>query len=349
YVARAAAHARARVRELTGFARATPAGSIHVDLAWVTEDELALFDIPGWERPGRRRYIEHGARPREWLRTSSIRWRMIVGEAAPGSYHGIVAEDLDQIPPDARYAMVSLQAGPSRLARFESMERLWAGGCTDDALRYVGRLPALRELCTFDDSRLSSLEPLAGRAGLELAHIHAGDELSDVRPLAEIPALRHLRLDAPRMHDLSGAGRFTQLNTLNLTPAPVVDSLAPLAALTNLRHLSVWMEEVREGGLAPLARLQELRSLGVSPDAFDLEEFARLAVALPGTDGPHRSPFLPPDDPAYYRIRCRHCGRRDLRLPLGTPRRGFCPACSPDAIRRHVARWEILLSAAAAG
>lgn len=119
-----------------------------------------------------------------------------------------------------------------------------------------------------------------------------------MRPLADIPALRHPRLNALRMHDLAAAGRLTQLNALNLVPAPVVDSLEPLAGLANLRHLAVWMEEVREGGLAPLARLRGLRSLGWLPTTSPWRSSPgwrwRCRIRRARTGRPSCLPVIPP-------------------------------------------------------
>jgi hypothetical protein len=346
FTARAAAYARSRARDLAGEARTTPAGALHLDLSWAMEDELTLFDVPGWVRPVRRRLIERAGTAREWWGLPSFRMRC-VGPPAPGSYYGAVSDDVSEIPEDARYARLRPRAEDlGRIAELASLEVLWAAGCTDEALPAIGRLAGLRELYLLDETCILSLEPIAGLSALEFAYIHTESALADARPLHGMPRLRYLHLDAPGMRDLSSVAGLTQLNSLHLIPAPTVDSLAPLAALANLRYLSVWMEAVREGGLAPLAALRGLRSLEFGPHAFPLEEIVRLAVALPETEGPHRGPFLPPDDPAYDRP-CGRCGRTDVYVAVGKRGRMLCPDCGAAAIRRHVVRWEVLLSAAA--
>jgi hypothetical protein len=340
FVARAAAHARTRARELAGEARA-----VHVDLSWATVDELALFEPPGWVRPARRRFMEQGGTARDWFRRPSSRMRC-VGRTAPGSYFGGVTADLDRVPPDARYAGLLPRGDPARIADFTSLEVLRLSECTDAALPYVGRLAGLREIYVQDNSQLSSLEPIAGLSELWFAYVGAGDELRDPRPLAALPRLRYLYLTATGLRELSGLAGLTQLNSLHLVAHDKVDSLAPLASLGNLRHLSVWMNGVREGGLAPLAALRGLRSLDVSANVFRLDELAPLAAALPRADGPFRSPFLDP----YFTATdpCRRCGREDVVVTLGKPRRELCPDCDASAVRNHVIRWEVLLSAASA-
>lgn len=347
YVTRSAAHARRRVRALAGDARSAPAGAIHVDLAWATGDELALYDQPGWVRAWRRRVVEQGGGGQAWWRCPSVRMHR-VGETAPGSYFGTIAEDLRQIPADARYAMLTLDGRePARIEALEQLETLWVSGCTDRTLSHVGRLARLREMCFMDDPALSSLGPMAGLRELEFALLGGDERMTDVAPLREMPRLRFLRLHAPGLSGLSGIGQLTQLNSLHLIPAPEVHSLAPLRGLTGLRHLGLFMAAVREGGLAPLERMPWLRSLNLDTDAFSLKEMARLAAALPHTDGPHRAPFLPPDHPIRPEP-CPRCGRDDTFVTVGKPQRRMCPDCGARKLRRHVIRWEILLSAAAA-
>jgi hypothetical protein len=78
-----------------------------------------------------------------------------------------------------------------------------------------------------------------------------------------------------------------------------------------------------------------------------VEELAWLAAALPDVPGPHLSPFLAPEA-GRSNGKCRRCGRKDVLVTAGKPRRVLCPGCNPNAIQKHVIRWEILRSAAAA-
>lgn len=346
WVARAAAYARTMARRLAREALGTSDGPVHVDLAWAMEDELALYDVPGWEQRQQRRVIEHGGGEKAWM----IPWltRMdSAGEGAPGSYYGPSAMDVAEIPGYARYASVSGSTGNrERVAELTSLEMLGAGAWPQEALPHIGRLPRLRVLY-LNDIYLSSLEPLDGLSALEFAYVDGGSRLGGPGPLGELPALRYLHLWAPGMRDLAPLAALTQVNSLHVAPATVVDSLAPLAGLHDLRYLSVRCARVRDGGVAPLARLRGLRSLDAVPSRLSLEERAWLAAALPHTEGPHRSPLLPGN--AYgSEKRCPRCDGRDVYLTAGPRRRRLCAACDAGAIRRHVARWESLLSAATA-
>jgi hypothetical protein len=346
FVARAAAYARERAPELAGSARVTPEGAVHVDLAWATRDELALFDVPGGIGRARRRQQEQGAGPWAWMYGFSMRPRSI-GKPAPGSYWGSISTDLNDIPDDARYASFSRDSDNlGRLAELTSLEALSAAATFPKARTLLGRLPRLREL-RIHDFDMTSLEPLAGLSALEFAYIDGGPRLRDPGPLAELPALRYLFLDAGGMRDLSGMAAMTQLTSLHLSAAAHVDSLAPLGGLANLRCLSVWCDDVRDGSTAPLARLRGLKSLHAIPERLPLEERARLAAALPHVEGAHRSPLR-----RYAELdiphRCERCRGDEVYFAAGKRRRVLCVACDATAIHRHVARWEILLSAATA-
>jgi hypothetical protein len=343
-VARAAAYARTWLRELAGEARGTPEGGVRVDLAWATRDELALFDVPGWERRERRRLTEQGGGAWEWTYTSSLRMRRLE-PMAPGSYFGAISQDVAEIPADARFAHLVPGENLDRLAELTSLEVLNTGGSTKKMLPLVGRLPRLRELFVTDIG-MASLKPLADLSTLEFAYFLASSRLKDLRPLCGLPALRYLFLHASGLRDLSAAAGLTQLVSLHLLAGRTVDSLEPFGGLHNLRHLSVFFDAVGDGSLAPLGRLKGLRSLALRGERVPLEEFARLAAALPHTEGTHRSPFLPPRSPDESRT-CRRCGRRGGYVTVG-PWRVLCPRCDARAIRRHVIRWEILLSAAIA-
>jgi hypothetical protein len=346
FVARAAAFARRRIRELAGEARTTPAGAIHVDLSWAMEDELALFDVPGWIQVERSRLIEQGGETREWHGRVSSRVKC-AGPAVPGSYYGWVAEDLAHTPADARYARVRARGrNAARLAELGGLQGLWAAGCTDRALREIGRLSGLRELFLLDEPRVTSLDPLLGLTGLGFAYIHLPGRV-DLRPLQALPALRYLYLHAEHLREFSPLACLTQLNSLHVVPHSVVETFAPLRVLANLRHLSVWFQRVRDGSLAPLAGLRGLRSLEMHVHDLPLEEFARLAAALPRTAGSFRAPFFPADDDVYHDP-CWRCGRPAL-VTIGQRKRILCPECDTRAVQRHVVRWEVARSAAARG
>lgn len=184
FVARAAAYAREWALALVGAARATPEGAVHVDLAWATRDELALFDVPGGIQRARRRQVEQGGGPGAWMYGFSIRPRSI-GEPAPGSYFGDISSDLAEIPGDARYASFSSDGeNLDRLADLTSLEVLDVGASSPQARALLARLPRLREVF-MNDIDMSSVEWLGALSNLEFAYVSAGPRLRDPRPLSE--------------------------------------------------------------------------------------------------------------------------------------------------------------------
>jgi hypothetical protein len=96
-----------------------------------------------------------------------------------------------------------------------------------------------------------------------------------------------------------------------------------------------------------ITSLQKLETLRINKGSFPLAQFAELAVALPRTDGPHRSPFTTVDEWTMSPRRCKACDT-PKDITLGKPRRELCRVCNRKLVERHVARWEILVSAAMA-
>ena len=170
---------------------------------------------------------------------------------------------------------------------------------------------------------------------------------TDVGALAQLSRLRVLCVDVRKIEDLTDVGRLSQLRGLAFVTggpgAPArLRSLAPLARLTSLRHLSLGHVRLADPRLDPLTMLTRLRRLDIS-NRFPREEFAKLAAALPRTEGPYRSPFFT-DSLLAPLLTCRKCGVRTKLTTLGKPARWMCPGCDAAKMRRFVADWEILVS-----
>jgi hypothetical protein len=312
-----------------------------VDLAWVTEDETALFDLPGYARQLLRDCAEKGGPPVTTLDTSESRVRL--AGAVPSSYFGAGAAAVAAIPRDAHYVCANLRAADAQsLSRLSDLEVLDASDATERTLCILGTLPSLWML-TLGGVQARSLDALAPLVDLQIADIRGALQVRDVSALAAMPELRALVLDVRGMPDLPAISELTQLWSLCLTSDKAVDSLAPLAALRELRHLRLAVG-AKDRSLLPLTSLQNLETLRLNKGSFPFAQFAELAVALPHTDGPHRSPFVTVDEWTMSPRRCKACDiPKDITL--GKPRRELCRVCDRKLVERHVARWEILLSA----
>jgi hypothetical protein len=193
--------------------------------------------------------------------------------------------------------------------------------------------------------------------------------------LADLPHLKDLHLVDPGT--LEGLDRLQQLVSLTVYCFPKIHSLTPIGALTNLTRLLVSTPPGydaarkchRVASLAPLGRLADLEALtlrGVLPDegrldalralkglkqlavthvyAFGIEDYARLARALPNTSGHCLVPYFE----AHWTGTCRHgCGRARVALTAPPPRslRMLCPDCDRERLERHVSAWMAVVNA----
>ncbi len=338
FAARSAAHAASMIRRLTGEARGAGDAELRVDLAWVTEDETALYDLPRRHREWLNSDEQVGLFPRRATHRTGL-----AGRPAPGSYHGASATDVRQIPADARFAGVTARGrNVKELASRTRLDVLGFTGAGDRHLAPLAELGWVRSLHV-GDGILTSIEPLAGLSALRVLSLDSQRKLKSLAPLAGLPLLRSVALRLSGATDLSSTAALTQVTSLEISTWPPVATLAPLAALTGLRDLSLFLTRVADGSLAPLHSLRGLRRLTLETDALPLAEYARLGAALPDVAGLERLPFAAlPDE--KREARCPTCGGADLAATAGKPRRILCRACDRDAIVRYVVEWEVLVS-----
>jgi hypothetical protein len=94
--------------------------------------------------------------------------------------------------------------------------------------------------------------------------------------------------------------------------------------------------------LTPLYALTQLETLEVTHVyCFTLEDYARLAKALPNTKGHCLVPYFE----ASWTGLCSKCGgpRVALTGPPPRSRRLACPSCQAERLRRHEAEWNEIL------
>ena len=343
FVARSVNAARHAVDALgEGAAERAGGAEVFVDLAWVTEDETAMFRIPAYLAQALERVAET-AGFHDWRPAAAEDRRVRVARPVPGSFYGPTAAAAAALPRDARFANVEGQARDlARLPELPRLETLEVWRANHRAMGVIGQLAGLRTLVV-RESRIETLDGLDGLPRLETFMLAGATRLRDTSALARIPTLRAVWMDVSSLRALDWAAPLTQLATLfvtgDLTTLPTLD---PLAGLTGLRHLVVGHVRVKDRSLRPLHALKGLQSLEV-PQRFPLEELAALAAALPHTSGIPRQAFAPRRGPGIQGW-CRTCGSTDVLLTIGTPVRTLCRACDDVRIRQYAMKWELALS-----
>jgi hypothetical protein len=186
------------------------------------------------------------------------------------------------------FQQASARSGPRLdfLARLPALRHVWieagSGGFND--LSDLAFLPAplvalcLDTLAPPGDKRLDKAkrgtEALARFAALQ--ELMLCGALSNLAFLADLPALKRLRLQRSKLESLRGIEKATQLEHLELN-ASGAKSLAPLADLRALKSLEIWNQRGLSE-LDALAGLQDLRRLWLVSCGRDLAlpSFARL-------------------------------------------------------------------------
>ncbi len=190
-----------------------------------------------------------------------------------------------------------------------------------DAL--LSTLVPLPELCSLrltavPPKGLTSLEPLSNVANLERLILHHVPQVRSLRPLAALEKLKDLLIEV-------SPGSISTLQEL--------DSLQPLAGLRAMERLELRGIRVAELGLRPLEQMTWLRHLVVN-NHFEIEDFARLAAALPTTQGFCLHPFV------AVGIPCDQCQQEKVMLIGQTRPTIACPQCQAKHVERHVARFQ---------
>jgi hypothetical protein len=243
----------------------------------------------------------------------------------------------------------------ARLAGFAKLEGLWGGdggrknqpgiaalhglrvlrlnGATGDDLGFLAKLADLRIL-GLDSLKTPSLRGIEGLRRLECLVIDHAPKITSLEPVAKLGELRHLSISTPANWDSSR--RCIE-----------VDALAPLGELARLEHLTLRGVRPTADGLRPLERLKALKAIDIShvPD-FGLEDFARLAGALPQATGDCLKPHFRMNFPWS----CKRCRTTQewLTGAVGRQKRYLCPVCEKDKLAAHVAAFERIKQAAGA-
>lgn len=169
----------------------------------------------------------------------------------------------------------------ARLCRSVSVESLFLKNVQVESLSDLRHINGLKHLLINYNRNLSSLDSLEDVPPLETLILQSVRHVHDLGPLAFQPGLEALEI----------AGSMG-----SLTPDAVINTLAPVAELTNLRELSLINARVSVGGLRPLAKCSSLESLSL-PNTFETSDYAYLSVALPNTRCDSLAPLVKFDSP----------------------------------------------------
>jgi len=255
-----------------------------------------------------------------------------------------VVEDMNDVPDDAEYIATTGSAkNLERLAELNQLEAIWITQPSSELFRACARAPNLRALYACYFKKLDVVE-LAGAISLEHLSLDWATRLVDLSFLADLPALRTLIIDDMKRLDLNTMPELPDVTGLaiggGINSTMKVESLEPLSRLPNLQYLSMYSIRAADGSLKPLSRLRNLREIKL-PNYFSVDEFARLAGALPNTKGTVLTPFFTATDGsaniAFWS--CKKCHVQRYMM-TGKPAVILCPECDKAKMDKRIARWE---------
>lgn len=195
--------------------------------------------------------------------------------------------DLEQPLPSQKLDRLWLQnmkpAVAARLASHFDPVQLWLRNVQAHDLNWIAGLNRIEDLLIDWNTKLESFA-----------------FLKDVRPL------RRLRADGmKRTNQLNGLVHQPSLESLwiggGIDRRLYIESLGPLASLSQLEHLFLICIQLADTSLAPLTQLKNLKRLRIQTNAAPMEEYARLAGSLREVEGDALRGFqtlrrtLPPD------------------------------------------------------
>ena len=166
---------------------------------------------------------------------------------------------------DGAIAQLDVQADANLLALIPHMTgltrlRLSKTGPHLTVLSALGSLPALQELSLQGASQLRSLDGLSALPALQRLYVLDAGALTSLDGLCS-DHLQSLALQGAPLSDLGPLAALPALKKLSLTLAAATLDLSPLAALTALEQVSIRGAAVAD--LGPLAGLSALRVLSV--------------------------------------------------------------------------------------
>ena len=179
------------------------------------------------------------------------------------------------------------------------------------------QFPEIRRLYLQDCTHLQSLNWLERFPNLELLWIYGSDRLSSLEGVQFNKKLKSVTISS------SFSAQIT------------VDSLAPVAALSDLEELS-FNGKTRDGSLDKLGSHPHLRNVFFS-NVYSWAEIARFEARYPKVDFPWKGGVVYDANPEV--LRCKKCGLPQAMLS-GKGLRLACPECDEAYLQKHLARYQ---------
>jgi hypothetical protein len=198
-------------------------------------------------------------------------------------------------------------------------------------------------------SGIEDLSPLAGLRNLSHFHLGGAPSAGPMETLCSLPKLVDLEIRKVRAAgDLAFLRGLPQLRALSLSgdsnsSKPLkIDTLTPIADLSQLERLVLSTVQVQDGLLSPLARLLKLRHLFLA-NRFPMEECARLAGRRPDI---LCDLFEPAAGPTNW-LKCKTCKQKSMHMLTGKGKPFLCETCDAARLAKHIAEFRMIALAAA--
>ena len=174
------------------------------------------------------------------------------------------------------------------LVRQQSLEYLWVSGIREKEVAIVGGMTWLRRLVVHD-LRVSTLQAFASLGRLRSLSVAGSPKIKSLNGLERLNGLTELILfDCCNYATIEQIAALASLETLclegGLSKPLTIESLEPLARLTELRRLRLASIRVMDQSLRPLHGLDRLRDVFIAK-MFPVSELRAAAAALPAAHG----------------------------------------------------------------
>jgi hypothetical protein len=138
-----------------------------------------------------------------------------------------------------------------------------------------------------------------------------------------------------RVRSINPLAALTNLRALSIEGSMrsrmVIETLKPLEKLKRLRELHLANLRVMDESLAPVAELKQLERVFIA-NMFSVEEFAKLSAALPRAEAESLAPFR------EIPVECDQCASKKVLL-AGEGQPALCSLCDAKQIEAHVEKF----------